>query len=897
MPHFPAGAPCQFWVPVLSRSQRNLLILSLIPGIVTTIAFWAWWFSPNHVISSPNMVVATLLVGYELTIPAYFYFFVLRMKKVNPFLEPDPIWSVAAVVTKAPSEPWETVKNTLQAMLKQDMSHDTWLADEDPSPEAVEWCRDNNVMISSRRGIPEYHQSDWPRREKCKEGNLAYFYDKYGYERYDFVSQLDADHVPQSNYLRTILRPFHDEKIGYVAAPSICDSNRELSWAARGRLYAEASLHGPLQAGYNQHWAPLCIGSHYAVRTSALKSIGGVGPELAEDHSTSLMMNAAGWKGAFQIDAIAHGEGPRTFIDCITQEFQWSRSLMMILLRWTPKFWEGLSKRHRSQFLFSQLWYPLFASASTVGYTVLLICLAKDNPLININYFQFITFMLCLSVGYSLPALCLSRFGVLRPTYRPLLSWEEPLFTIMRYPWVAWGILNGVFTHVTGRHVTFKVTPKGTSAAAPLPVNALFPYALLTCTLSLSVIYISSLHYAKGYYYLTLLTCFFIVAGMTLVYFLYHQELNLRKRLSLPAFLIALVPSILLFIIALITRLSAGLAGISSSAGLEALKWTTNSNSNTQSIASMNANLHDTYNGSMFDENVLETCTTSPCFGVYDPVDSFPKGSSHIKIVHEFIPWGASYSLQLSKFLGDANQANQVPLVSLEFWPWAVLDLNKISELQYQSIVRSFLQDLASGKYDQHLIYSLKVINDAPQKVVMLRVMHEMEFTKSYPWHSSNPQSFIKAFRRVVNLSRSMGISKIIWVWSPAGNKNAKYYWPGSAYVDMVGLSIYADPGWNWGFAPPGENLPFNTLMEWKYWVKSFGKPIVLAEVGVTGSPQVKKQWILDAEMALPSYPEIVAWVYYNQAQPNIVKLDIGSPDWSLSKNDAKAILSMFAGR
>ncbi|MGO8264105.1 glycosyltransferase, partial [Rhizobium ruizarguesonis] len=92
------------------------------------------------------------------------------------------------------------------------------------------------------------------------------------------------------------------------------------------------SMHGSLQAGYNGGLVPLCIGSHYAVRTVALKQIGGIGPELAEDHSTTLMMNAGGWRGVHELDAIAHGDGTRTFSDLVTQEFQWSRSLVMLLL-------------------------------------------------------------------------------------------------------------------------------------------------------------------------------------------------------------------------------------------------------------------------------------------------------------------------------------------------------------------------------------------------------------------------------------------------------------------------------------------------------------------------------------------------------------------------------------
>ena len=140
------------------------------------------------------------------------------------------------------------------------------------------------------------HNKTWPRRTKCKEGNLAFFYDHYGYDKYDVVVQMDADHVPEPGYLEEMIKPFSDPEVGYVSAPSICDANADESFWARGRLYLESFLHGALQAGF---YAPLCIGSHYAVRTKALKEIGGLGPELAEDHSTSLIFNSNGWRGVF----------------------------------------------------------------------------------------------------------------------------------------------------------------------------------------------------------------------------------------------------------------------------------------------------------------------------------------------------------------------------------------------------------------------------------------------------------------------------------------------------------------------------------------------------------------------------------------------------------------------
>ena len=152
------------------------------------------------------------------------------------------------------------------------MPYDVWLADEKLTDEVVDWCAAHGVRMSSREGVAEYHNASWPRRTKCKEGNLAFFYDNWGYRDYDVVAQLDADHVPEPDYLRRMVAPFADPRVGYVAAPSICDRNAESSWSARGRLYAEAVLHGSTQAGCNAGYAPSCIGSHYAVRTAGARA-------------------------------------------------------------------------------------------------------------------------------------------------------------------------------------------------------------------------------------------------------------------------------------------------------------------------------------------------------------------------------------------------------------------------------------------------------------------------------------------------------------------------------------------------------------------------------------------------------------------------------------------------
>ncbi len=326
------------------------------------------------------------------------------------------------MVTKAPSEPWEVVEKTLLAMIDQEYPHDNWLADENPAPETVEWCRRNGVKISSRFGVDAYYQPSWPRRTKCKEGNLAYFYDYYGYDNYDFVAQLDADHVPEAGYLVAILRPFLNDRVGYVAAPSICDANADRSWVVNARLFAEATMHGSLQAGYSNGWAPLCIGSHYAVRTQAVKDIGGLGPELAEDHTTTLMMNSFGWRGMFALDAEAHGDGPTSFADFLVQEFQWSRSLVVVLLSITPRYIGTLPPHLKFQFLFSQFWYPIFALTMLAGALMPSIALILDRPWMSVDYLEFLGRSSILTMTCIFPVMLVKQAKALRPHNAKILS-------------------------------------------------------------------------------------------------------------------------------------------------------------------------------------------------------------------------------------------------------------------------------------------------------------------------------------------------------------------------------------------------------------------------------------------------------------------------------------------
>src|SRR5688572_5768502 len=124
------GPDQSYLVPVLNKGQSRILFYLIGIWLVSLCLFLIFWCRPDHVITWNNFLLNTFLLLWINILPGYFFFFISRMKYVNPEIIIPSYWKVAMVTTRAPSEPYSVVKPTLLAMKKQQFPHDTWLADE-----------------------------------------------------------------------------------------------------------------------------------------------------------------------------------------------------------------------------------------------------------------------------------------------------------------------------------------------------------------------------------------------------------------------------------------------------------------------------------------------------------------------------------------------------------------------------------------------------------------------------------------------------------------------------------------------------------------------------------------------------------------------------------------------
>jgi hypothetical protein len=141
------------------------------------------------------------------------------------------------------------------------------------------------------------------------------------------------------------------------------------------------------------------------------------------------------------------------------------------------------------------------------------------------------------------------------------------------------------------------------------------------------------------------------------------------------------------------------------------------------------------------------------------------------------------------------------------------------------------------------------------------------------------PETFKRAWRYVVDRVRAHGGTNVLWVFhinnysDPQEKWNRiENYYPGSQYVDWLGLSIY---GKQERFQDHWVDIDEDLLEEPYEFLGAVDptKPIMVAEFGVGEFPDMgsKAKWIQHAfaMMSSPQYSRIKAAVYWNERWQN----------------------------
>lgn len=267
---------------------------------------------------------------------------------------------------------------------------------------------------------------------------------------------------------------------------------------------------------------------------------------------------------------------------------------------------------------------------------------------------------------------------------------------------------------------------------------------------------------------------------------------------------------------------------------------------------------------------VSDVISGSVQFGVYDPGRAFAR-SSDIDIEHVFVFWQKLDKRLLRRKISYANERNRQFMVTVEPFTKA---------RNWRDGGDRLFTRIQAGKFDKEIAAVCREVTAVSGRPIV-RWGHEMEDpTGRYPWARRDSAGYIAAFRYFTEKCRKYA-PRALFVWSPKGEKNLRKYYPGDDCVDLVGLSVWGLQKWD--RRAYGRDRRFNEVFREKYnRVYSYGKPVIIAELGVAGNPDYRKTWFSELRTESRAFPTLRSIVYFNAKEPHHWPNGMGSPDWRI---------------
>jgi hypothetical protein len=257
-----------------------------------------------------------------------------------------------------------------------------------------------------------------------------------------------------------------------------------------------------------------------------------------------------------------------------------------------------------------------------------------------------------------------------------------------------------------------------------------------------------------------------------------------------------------------------------------------------------------------------------------------------LPLIQIYTAWGDRPEQQFPRRLAQAIwDLGSMPVVTWE--PW----LTDFETRLHPSLPlrterdKGGLAAVARGDYD---FYLDRWAADAAAfaRPLLLRFAHEMNDPYRYPWgpHNNELGDFHAAWQHVFERFRRAGARNVVWVWSPhVAYEGWEYYYPGDDFTQWVATGV----------------LNYGTVAYWSKWwsfdeifgskydrLASFGKPIMVAEMGSLAVGGDRAEWLRGALERLPQeYPAVRAVLFFHDAGDQTVTYQ--AVDWAFRTDSA----------
>ncbi len=336
------------WLTHLRRFAQRIDWHVWIPALVSAyMVFYLIWRALETI--NPQVpVLSWLLWGAEAFSVVNYLLFSWMTRRIDPpvpYRPPRPGLSVDVFIPTY-NEDIEILEATLTGCRLMTYPHRTYLLDDGR--------REEVRKLAERFGVGYITRPD---NRHAKAGNLNHALKQTNGE---FIVVLDADMVPQPNFLERTLGYFEDERLAFVQLPQEFYNLDSVQHDQSKPTWHEQSLFfHVIQPGKNYSNSAFWCGSPSVIRRKALEEVGGVATEtITEDIHTSVRLHSRGWKSLFVNESLAFGIAPQTITAYLLQRLRWAQGTMQLYRSKESPLWiRGLTLSQRLSYLASFLAY------------------------------------------------------------------------------------------------------------------------------------------------------------------------------------------------------------------------------------------------------------------------------------------------------------------------------------------------------------------------------------------------------------------------------------------------------------------------------------------------------------------------------------------------------------
>jgi len=236
-------------------------------------------------------------------------------------------------------EPVEVVERTLQAALRIDYPHQTYLLNDGRIAGKANWA--DIEALAEKYGVQCFSRTDGARR---KAGNLNHALKS---TQGEFVAVIDADHIARLDLAHQLLGYFEDENVAYVSTAQFFETPPNDIFGNR-----EAFFYTYIQPAKDASNSAISCGNGVIYRREALESIGGFSEwNIVEDLYSSYQLHANGWGSVYHPRPVTRGLAPVTGVEVLRQRLGWATDSLRMIIWDNPVFKKGLTFRQKLNYL------------------------------------------------------------------------------------------------------------------------------------------------------------------------------------------------------------------------------------------------------------------------------------------------------------------------------------------------------------------------------------------------------------------------------------------------------------------------------------------------------------------------------------------------------------------